>query len=196
MKSRAYGAKWFYDEFKSRITWEKYAVAYKADADFTPLVTNEIKEIIRTSGLRPQTEYFRIDVIGYESRWKEVRESARSAEMGAYLWDLKIAVEHENSKSDWSDEVVKLMQIRCPLKVIVGYNYYDERGEAEQRKLDFASELIRNVAAYSSALHDREEILIILGNGQSKKGKASDYSDFDYRGYLYDYERERFELMV
>ena len=191
-----YDATWFYKEFVSSINWEEYSAAYKNDADFTPKVTKAIRKIVDSAGWTSQTEYFRIDVIGWESKWKDIKEVARNAGLKAHLWNMKIAVEHENSKADWSDELIKLMQVRCPLKVVISYNYYDDRLERERQKLAAAAELIRRVDSYESVKRDKEELLIILGNGCSKKTGKSDYTSFDYKGYLYDFSQSKFEELT
>ena len=185
----------FFKEFVERVTWEEYHQSYLNDAEFTPVITSVIKEIIGKMGWIPTTEYFRIDVIGYESKWESIKDLAHGAGLGAYLWNMKAAVEHENSKSDWTDELIKLMQIRCPLKVIITYNYYDERPEGPEgdiTKLAVAAKMMQLVDSYGSIKKDGEEILIIIGNGCSKKTKKSDYESFDYKGYLFDYDSNKF----
>ena len=183
----------FFKEFITRVTWEKFHDYYVNDASFTPIVTKEIRDIICSMGWQPTGQYFRIDIVGYESKWESVKELTHNAGLGAYLWNLKIAVEHENSKKAWTDELIKLMQIRCPLKVIISYNYYDERPEGDWKKLAVAADLMKKTDSYPSIKRDGEEILIILGNGCSKKTKKSDYTSFDYRGYLYNYSSELFD---
>lgn len=68
-----------------------------------------------------------------------MQEDARKSKLklSAHLWDLELAVEHENSKQDWTDEVIKLIHVKCPLKVVISYNYCDERETTERKKLDF-----------------------------------------------------------
>jgi hypothetical protein len=185
-------AETFFKEFVERVTWEEYHQSYINDAEFTPIITNVIKDIIEKMGWIPTTEYFRIDVIGYESKWESVKDKAHNAGLGAYLWNMKAAVEHENSKSAWTDELIKLMQIRCPLKVIITYNYYDERPEGDLKKLAVAADLMQKVDSFESIKRDGEELLIIIGNGCSKKTKKSDYESFDYKGYLFNYDSNKF----
>ena len=188
-----FNALWFFRKFTEAITWEKYAESYKHDADFTPKAIREINRIIEDgTGWKAQNEYFRIDAVGEEAHDKEIKEKVNKAGLYAHLWDLKIAVEHENNKHDWTDELIKLMQIRCPLKVVIGYNYYDKRGENEKEKLRVAAESIQATSAYQSVAKDREELLLILGNGCSSETGKSDYTDFGYRGYLFDYKEKCF----
>ena len=189
----SFDALWFFDEFTKRITWEKYAETYKNDALFTPMVTKAINEIIENgTGWTHQNEYFRIDAVGWESHYQNIKKEANDVGLNAHLWNLKIAVEHENNKQDWTDELMKLLQIRCPLKVIIGYNYYDERENNEREKINVASRLVVATDAYESIARDREEILLILGNGCSAETGKSDYTSFDYRGYLFNYGKEKF----
>lgn len=105
--------------------------------------------------------------------------------------DIIIIVEHENSKTDWSDEVMKLIHVKCPLKVIIGYSYSDEGGEMESRKLSFVSKWMQKVEALQKGID--EEYLIILGNGCNHVTDEVDYTSFDYKGYLYNWDNKEFE---
>ena len=165
---------------------------YKKDAEYTPVITEIINGIISDAGYTSQNEYFRIDAIGWTSHYEEMKEDAevKGLRMNAHLWDLRIAVEHENSKSDWSDEVMKLVHIKCPLKVIIGYSYSDERGDVERMKLDFVARWMQEIEAFDKGKD--EEYLIILGNGCNHKTGVSDYDDFGYVGYLFDWETRKF----
>ena len=176
-----------------------YLEVYKVDADYTKLVNGPIiSDLIK--GIDPrmevQHEYFRIDSVGWISHYEEMKEEAQKAglKVNAHLWDLKVAVEHENSKADWSDEVMKLIHVKCPLKVIIGYSYSDERDDVELRKLDFVAEWMQKIDALQKGTD--EEYLVILGNGCNRKTGESDYDRFDYRGYLYSFDTKRFERIV
>lgn len=182
------------DRTKETNIWEKdekkrsFLEIYKTDEPaYTELINkNIIHKIVADAGLEPQHEYFRIDVIGWEGRYKEItEEDAKAVMLNRHFWDLKIAIEHENSKWDWMDEVVKLVHIRCPLKVIIAYNYCDMRGQEELDKLNFISTWMQKVEAFDSVR--KEEYLIIIGNGAAKNDKSVQYDKFDYRGYLFDY---------
>ena len=85
---------------------------------YTELVNKYIvHKIIKDAGMTAQHEYFRIDTVGWVTRYQEMEDEAHKLDLSAHLWDLKIAVEHENSKHDWTDEVIKLIHVKCPLKV-------------------------------------------------------------------------------
>lgn len=140
-------------------------------------------------GLKPQNEYYRIDAIGWKEHGDDAKQEAADVELNWHQWDLEIAVEHENNHLDWTDELTKLVHIRCPLKVIIGYNYWDCRDEFEDKKLAYAAKWMKQIKAFDPAA--KEEYLIILGNTYAKNGKRKS-EDFDYRGYVYDYESEAF----
>ena len=123
---------------------------------YTKLVNKRIiHEIIENAvdeegtQLVPQHEYFRIDNIGYKHKYYKITEEERDdVGLWRHLWDLKIAVEHENSKKDWMDEVVKLIHIRCPLKIVIAYNNCDMREDGDIQKLDFIAKWMPEVAAF------------------------------------------------
>ena len=182
-----YDAHWFFKEYKNKINEKEYMWAYKNNKVFTEIVTKAINDIIEEkTDLQSQNEYFRIDVSAYRSRTDDFK-SQYSGEMNIYLWDMMIAVEHENDLKDWLYEISKLTHIRCPLKVVISYNRYDER-ETDMDKLKHASAVLQASSTYKSMENDDEEWLVLLGNCRSKD---SEYSLFDYRGYLYSFgERE------
>lgn len=184
----------FIDKTNSNKVWtngKKLFEIYRHDAEYTKVVTEIINSIIREE-YTPQNEYFRIDAVGWISRYEDMKDEAKEKglKIKAHLWDLKIAIEHENSKSDWSDEVVKLIHVKCPLKVVISYNYCDERDQIELEKLDFIAKWMKKVKAFNNS--SDEEYLIILGNCYNPKTKK-DYDKFDYRGYIYNHQSGKFE---
>ena len=164
-----------------------YFDIYKNRRAFTEFVNkNIIDEIIKKSGLNPQHEYFRIDSTGYETYSKEISKEADAVGLSNYFWNLKIAVEHENNVRAWMDEVIKLLHIRCPLKVVIAYNYCDVRDNSEnddRNKLTFVAKYMKKwLDSYSE---NHEEYLIIIGNAAPKNKNSRFYTKFDYRGYKY-----------
>lgn len=189
----------FYKKFKESLVEERvykgrrYLEIYRDTkfSAFTDLVNKKlIHKIVRESGLSVSHEYFRIDTIGWSGKYLELDEKeAKNLGLKRHLWNLKIAVEHENDKKDWLDEVIKLVHIRCPLKVIIGYNRCDQRDKQEKDKLAYVAKCMQMVKAFHTA--DQEEYLIILGNAKGSNGKS--YTCFDYRGYLYNQDKQQFE---
>lgn len=158
---------------------------------YTELVNKYIvHKIIKDAGMTPQHEYFRIDTVGWITRYQEMSEEAHKLDLSAHLWDLEIAVEHENSKQDWTDEVIKLIHVKCPLKVVISYSCCDERDTTEWEKLDFIARWVQEVKALAKG--NDEEYLFIFGNCFDSKTKA-DYDTFDYRGYLYNRQTRHFD---
>lgn len=198
-------AKDFYNAFIKEvypdrdIDGRKLLDIYRNGAEFTPVVTKIINQIIKDAGYKSQNEYFRIDAVGWISQHElmENDPQGKNIDINAHLWDLKIAVEHENSLSDWSDEVMKLIHVKCPLKVIIGYNYCDERNEddpnsLERKKLNFVSKWMQRIDALKKGSGE-EEYLIILGNARGRKKETAEYKTFDYKGYLYNWQSNEFE---
>ena len=99
-----------------------------ANCDVDEALLKEKKCLGEYNKLVAQHEYFRIDSIGYQHKfWMIDSDDSKNYGLNRHFWDLKIAVEHENSKKDWMDEVIKLIHVRCPLKVVIAYNYCDHR---------------------------------------------------------------------
>ena len=196
-------ARSFYNEFvkntREESVWDgetgrgrSYREIYKTDEPaYTELVNKKIiHDIVEQAGYVPQHEYFRVDTIGWKDAGYMEMEDAKNLGLNRHLWNLMVAVEHENSKADWLDEVIKLEHLRCPLKVVIGYNYCDLRGEEEIEKLNVAARWMKAIAAYDA--NSKEEFLVILENGEAKKDKTMEYDKFDYRGYLYDFGTGKF----
>lgn len=81
------------------------------------------------------------------------------------------------------DEVIKLLHVRCPLKVVISYNYCDCREEMEINKLGFIAKYMKKWL--ENYPNHKEEYLIIIGNSAPKNRNSIDYEIFDYRGYEY-----------
>ena len=148
-------AKEFFLKFKNEtdenrlINGRRLFDVYLNDKEYTPVITQIINNVIESAGYISQNEYFRIDAVGWVSHFEKMKVDAKKNDikMNAHLWDLKIAVEHENKKEDWSDELIKLIHIKCPLKVVIGYSHSDERGQVEYDKLAFMSKWMQSVDA-------------------------------------------------
>ena len=60
------------------------------------------------------TEYYRVDQCWF-SYWPTEPDLKGS-------WSLDVAIEHENAKDQYRFEVRKLLALRCPLRVVIGYS--------------------------------------------------------------------------
>ena len=132
-------------------------------------------------------EYYRIDVLGWEQLKSSVEVICKEVEMTPYLWDLRIAFEHENESTDWFDEVIKLLYIDSPLKVVVGYNDYnkrfiDENKESDKSKLDALCLILSKLNRIKDLL-SKNEFLIILGNCGDGFAEKEGAEYFGYKGY-------------
>ena len=94
--------------------------AYHSDFDWTPYAMNAAASAMGSLGLKTQSEYFRLDAIGYESHKK-------------HDWTLRVAFEHEN-RDHWTDELCKLCHIVADLRVLVSYwDFKNSREKVEAR---------------------------------------------------------------
>lgn len=211
-------SRWFLDEFINRVNEDRIVLAemvpsfpecvgktfdwiYRENQSaYTELINKCIVAGIINDAyfeddprhLVAQHEYFRIDTIGYQHRYTEIpEEEVKAIGLKPHFWDLMVAVEHENSKSDWMDEVIKLAHIRCPLKIVVVYNYCDERSKGDLEKLNFVAKWMMKVSAYDA--DSKEEFLAIIGNAAPKDNSKPLYDRFDYRGYLFNKHLGTFE---
>lgn len=151
-------------------------------SSFTNYMTTLIERILEEEfSLKTEREYLRIDVIGWMDRKNEIKEDAEFWCLNPHLWDLYVAVEHENNPYDWTDEVIKMAHIRCPLKIIIGYNYCDCR-DTDMEKLQTALNWMSKTNVYSSC--ENEALLFIFGNASAKRSREN-YESFDYQGYIY-----------
>lgn len=149
---------------------------------YLPSIMKE-KESITT-----EFEYYRIDIIAYDDKRRaEAKEIAKSLgltenEFSPYLWDLEIALEHENNKKEWLDEVIKLSHINCPLRVVVGY----ADKENEEKCITLASKVLQRKIG-DNAPNDQEFMLILGKSGIS----SSEVNENTYKAYIY--KKGRFE---
>ena len=157
---------------------------YQYNKPFTDFIISQINCIIEKQGLKSQNEYFRIDSMGYKSRWQELDEKKG---FNPHLWDLEIAVEHENDSKDWLDEVIKLAHVCCPLRVVIGYVPCEKR-EKDMELLNYASHALKQLNCIDNILNG--EFLIILGNCDTKK-KVEKY--FNYKAYVLDTKEFQFK---
>ena len=162
-------AKQFYEKFQEKFKNETddAKVKYTESPSWTKNVITMIERILKELSCNPEVnrEYYRIDVIG----WKQHKEELSVGETGLkkHLWELLFAVEHENDSKDWLDEVCKLSYIRCPLRVVIGYN----KDDADD-KIKIAKDILTKTGAFTN---DEEEFLILLGPSEEKYRKGDRY---------------------
>lgn len=178
----------FFNEFQKMLEddLETAQKVYCNNTEFTTFITGKVNDLLSQGPQKKQNEYFRIDAIQWSAK-ADIVEKSKDIQLNTHLWDLEIAVEHENNPKDWMDEVVKLAHIVCPLRVVIGYMPWDKRDE-DQKYLDYVSRWLCELQCKDNI--QRGEFLIILGN--CKTGHHTERF-FNYKGYLFNPERFRFE---
>ena len=170
----------FFTAFKDIVKVKDYASIYSSNKDFTQKITKAIGTVLKQNGLEVNYEYYNVDVIGWQysntdDKFKALKKKAKMTG-NRKPWQLSVAVEHENNQKDWIYELIKIAQFSCSLKVVIGYTPYAKREEIEAERIAYAAECLK---ASSYSLNG--EYLLILGCCEKEE-----YSDFEYRGYLFD----------
>lgn len=162
----------FWSSFKAMLTDDFLRQARKKwdnHKKFTNFILPHLSDILSDNGFEKehQREYFKIDLIGWQQRKDELEESPRIGDyqLNRHFWHLGVAVEHENNSRDWTYELVKLLYINCPLRVVIGY-LPKELNAAEQKQiLDYAAAVVTkaNADANGALVRKGQEYLLILG---------------------------------
>ncbi len=128
-------------------------------AAFTEAILEKLETLITEEGCRTEREYFRVDLISYRSQDKQ---DTLLGSLRHYAWDLMTAVEHENDRRLWMDEVVKLAHIACDLRVVIGYLPLHDTHTHEEYLERIAEELY-GIKAWQ-ATKDCGEFMILIGD--------------------------------
>ena len=142
-------------------------------SDFTDRIMGKLQAVIAEDGVKTEREYFRIDLISYQSHLRQDPGAPGGTEplfgsLKRYAWDLVTAVEHENDRRLWMDEVVKLAHVACDLRVVIGYLPLDER-ERHGAYLDRIAETLEGVRAWRHT-RDCGEFMILIGDCKLPRG--------------------------
>ncbi len=114
--------------------------AYQDKPKWTEKIINDIAKkvishmlsgIVDDGDYKVDSEGFRIDLIGYTTKWPE--EMKKKKEERQHDWELKVAYEHENEPGEWDYELCNLCHIVADLRVIS--SYYDFRKEEKIEEL-------------------------------------------------------------
>lgn len=149
------------------------------DRAFTTAIFSILEKILDRMNVKWCREYYNIDLMGYYSiNNDKISEDINSINMNYYCWLPYIAIEHENNSREWYDEFIKLLYIRCPLKVIICYN---ENRELDEEKIKVAIKLARSCGDFYSCCVKDGEFLIIMGNTNKR---YYEIGDLEYTGYI------------
>lgn len=148
-------------------------------------------------------EFYKIDVTGWTYLMPDMIETesdlpARFKRCGLKwrCWRMEVAVEHENDSTDWNYEVMKLLSIDCPLRVVIGYNNIKKRDDKEKgdaNKLSLICEQIKEIGQTEKL--ERGEFLIIIGNSDGTIIENDILKTAGYRAYLY-HKDKGFEPLI
>lgn len=187
MEAREFWLK-FQDKIKEhREVLEKRWLKDKAfTKSIKQVITEVIKEKYPSENFVVQPEYYNIDIVGWEQKKSAEKEYLlKEDERDGYLfekyaWNLSVAVEHENKKELWMDEVVKLAYIYCDLRVVIGYFPYKIKGK-QQSYLDEVASVLAGLGCRENL--ERGDFLVILGDAD---GDGMDgFGRLVYTAYLY-----------
>lgn len=158
---------------------KEYKSSYHNNTQWTKIVLGKggiVNQIFQKHELEFSKEYYRIDAIGWKKDddkedYKIFKAECEQVKLKAVMWSLEVAVEHENSDTNWLEEICKLAYINCPLRVVIGYsmnkNNNDERAETVKKKLQ-----------NKHAINAGQEYLLMLGT-------AGKNSEPEYKSYLF-----------
>lgn len=152
--------------------------------------------VISQMGYISQNEYYRIDVIGYNSIINEdLIDEGKCLDLTPYGWKLEIAIEHENAKGKWIDEAVKLANIYCPLRVLIGYNRPLQKNETyskfEEKCIEYFFDCLIATEKQIRMVYDKNPMLILFGQ-RDEKGK---WSKIKYNAYLLNLATKKYDMV-
>jgi hypothetical protein len=128
-----------------------------SDTAWTSIMMDVLTSTGETLGYRePGTigrEYFRLDMAFYSY-------PRRPTDGSDLLWNLEVAIEHENHSETWFDEWIKLAHVRSGLRVLIAYHDYREGRPSVDSKVKEALELYKGLSYAAPSL---ESFLLILG---------------------------------
>lgn len=144
-------------------------------------------------------EYFLIDNLIY----KDINNGYECADMNKYKinkhrWKLLAAVEHENNKKEWTDELIKLLHINCDFRCVISYGDFFNDYE-DQKKI--ANELIKEMNEFGNTanyISDKQEFLLIFGptlNNVEKVGVDKKISEM-FKGFVFDTSKGEFTEFI
>lgn len=196
----------FYKEFKSEVEksdieaeivnryHNRYNENQKQKGYSQYIFENLIYKVLKEKGYRPyvrgekkdkcyQPEYYKIDCPG----WSKIKteDSDKVEKFSCYCWSLDFAIEHENNYEEWMDEVIKLLFINCPLRIVIGYNnrkIHTERSDELQLNSVMKSikKIIDKYEGTRTFISENDEFGIILGEGYTNENDNNIIPGFRY----------------
>ena len=182
----------FKEKMNKKSVGDKAVSTWNNRGNFTSFIIDQIADIVNEEH-KTSKEYYNIDLIG----WSQLKQNLPAPPISKYrlkkhLWSLDVAIEHENDQSDWTDELIKLLYINCPLRVVIGYISADVFSDDSKMEaiLKYASDSIRLAEGETNLIIGKQEYLLIFGKNS---GQISDFSANIYSAYKYNVVTKRFE---
>ena len=153
---------------------------WKTRSEFTDLILKEISNKVLEDveyEKKHQYEYLKIDLIGWNALDNNL--GVQPDNFNRHLWAFDVAIEHENDKTDWMDEVIKLSYINCPLRIVIGYAPKENRDSY----LIYVSNALNILNKRYRSIRKEQEFMLILGDSDVE---GKDVSADTYTPYLYD----------
>ena len=158
----------FWIKFKEIFIKNKDAAIkfWASSKEYTTFILGKIASFLKEQEFETSKEYYRIDLTGWKQLKGDRYKLLKDKDFENYLWDLEVAVEHENNDKSWMDEVVKLMHINCPLRIVIGYLPLEEN---KQIYISALNAEIKKVKTYDNMKNG--EFLLIIGDSKCKNDK-------------------------
>ena len=183
-------AKEFWKSFSESLQGKRAEAerAWKYNKDYTEFIIGMMEEMLCGAGFKTSKEYYRIDLTGWSQLRHKIESDAPKNEnydFQSYLWDLDVAIEHENNDKLWMDEVIKLSHIACELRIVIGYVPVELKDE-HIKYLDYVSNAINNNLKARDNMNN--DFLIILGDTKLKNGdKKCNYTPYIWKNNKFDH---------
>ena len=190
----------FFDSYQALFEQNDILAVFKREwknrENFTKLVMPHIASILSANGYADehQYEYYKIDVIGWKDCKSDLSGISKLAHyaLKEHFWRLGVAVEHENDQYDWTDELVKLLYINCPLRIVIGYYPETLSSDELEQTIDYASKIISLANENGELVRAGQEYLLILGKNHTDCKKLSKET---YSAYVYDIDQRKFKSL-
>lgn len=179
----------FWTEFSNRLNErdvrKEAEKKWKYSKDYTEFIIAMMEKMIGSKdkggfGFETSKEYYRIDLTGWTQRRDEIKNKFpenKDYAFQPYCWDLEIAIEHENNDKLWMDEIIKLLHINCPLRVVIGYV---PKSISQGEYLLYVSDAIMDSKKASNM--ENGDFLLILGDSKvGGNGEKCNYTPYKWK---------------
>ena len=188
----------FFEKFKNLFVEPESLSVLRKDWNsrekFTKTIISFIENILpNNKEYYRQREYYRIDLVGWKNQKNELEKSNikpnTTYTLNEHFWSLDIAIEHENDQFDWTDELIKLLYVNCPLRIVIGYYPENLSEESKKETLDYASKIVTLANKDQTLIRSNQEYMLILGKNHTDSKQLGKNT---YSAYIYDNALKKF----